>query len=103
MHQLTVPAVPFVVTMVVSLLLATYMLFDPAHWLYDLMQLTYLPHYFKVFLLALAIGGFAVSYVAERFMFPPLARLIGKANTKLRPSRKKRRKEYKVVAEEMRF
>ncbi|KAB8349560.1 hypothetical protein FH972_023584 [Carpinus fangiana] len=33
---------PFVITMVVALLVSTYMLFDPAAWVYKLMQLTYM-------------------------------------------------------------
>lgn len=89
--------------MVVSLLIASYMLFDPADWLYDLMELTYTSSQFKLFLLVLAVGGFLCSYVAERFLFPQLARLIGKAARKLRPGQPKKRKEYKIIQESMRF
>ena len=94
---------PFVITMVVALLIASYMLLDPADWLYDLMQLTYLSTQFKVFLLVLAIGGFLCSYVAERVLFQRLARFIGKAKQKLRPSHPKQRKQYKIIQESMHF
>ncbi|KAF2811181.1 P-type ATPase-like protein [Mytilinidion resinicola] len=93
---------PFVITMVVTLLVATYMLFDPAHWLYKLMDLTKMDMGFKVFILVLAAGGFAISYTAEKYLLPRLARGIGRFTVWLRPQWRKKRKEYKVVLESMR-
>lgn len=92
---------PFVVTIVVALSFSTYMLFDPAPWLYRLMQLTYMSTVFKNWLLVLAIAGFIVAYVAERRVFPGLARGIGSAYCWLRPSKKKERRKYKVLLEKM--
>lgn len=94
---------PFVITMVVAVGVSAYMLFDPAPWLVDLMELTDMSISFQVFILVLAIGGFACSYLAERVVFPPLSKWIGKANAKLRPSHQKKRKEYKLIAESMRI
>ncbi|KAG9877897.1 hypothetical protein KCU94_g21845, partial [Aureobasidium melanogenum] len=87
---------PFVITMVVAVGVSAYMLFDPAPWLVSLMELTDMSTSFRVFILVLAAGGFACSYLAERAVFPPLAKWIGKANAKLRPSHQKKRKEYKL-------
>ncbi|QDS69980.1 hypothetical protein FKW77_003032 [Venturia effusa] len=94
---------PFVITMMTALFLSTYMLTDPAQWLTDLMELTYMSHDFKLFLLGLAAAGFAVMYLSEVFVFPALARWIGIAKVRVAPSTKKKRKEYKIVAEGMRF
>lgn len=95
--------VPFVITMVVALLASSYMLFDPAQWLYKLMQLTDMSLNFKIFILVLAIGGFLCSYLAERFAFPRLARLVGRMKARLRPNKQKKRKQYKVIQEAMRI
>lgn len=89
--------------MVVALLISTYMLFDPAKWVYDLMQLTFMSLDFRVFILVLAVGGFLCSYLAERFAFPRLAKFIGTMKTRLRPKKQKQRKQYKVVQEAMRI
>ena len=91
---------PFVITMVVALLISTYMLFDPAHWLVDLMRLTYMSDKFEIFLVVLGLGGFACSYGAERYFFPQLARTIGRVKEWARPGRKKR-KQYKSILENM--
>ncbi|KAI9841929.1 MAG: hypothetical protein M1837_000315 [Sclerophora amabilis] len=95
--------VPFVVTIVVTLLLSTYMLFDPAAWLQQFMQLTDMSMNFKLFLVALIVGGFACSWIAEKHMLPRLAKLIGRARQRLRPTHRKKRKLYKVLMDEMRI
>jgi cation-transporting P-type ATPase 13A2 len=93
--------VPFVVTIVVTLLISLYMLLDPAKWLSDFMDLTEMSLNYELFLLVLAAVGFGVAYVAERYIFQVVAKYIGRLNkTLLRPSQKKR-KQYKVILEEM--
>lgn len=79
------------------------MLLDPAEWIYDLMELTDMSNNFKVFLIVLGAGGFACSYAAERYLFPQLARFIGRAKQRLRPKHPKKRKEYKLILESMRI
>ncbi|KAK4983511.1 hypothetical protein LTR50_007185 [Elasticomyces elasticus] len=93
---------PFVVTMVVALAISSYILFDPAEWLYNLMELTWMSMKFRIFILVLAVGGFVCSYVAEKLLFPHLARWIGKAKERW-GGRKKKRKQYKTVLESMRI
>ncbi|KAF2199314.1 hypothetical protein GQ43DRAFT_482568 [Delitschia confertaspora ATCC 74209] len=88
---------PFVVTMVVTLLATTYMLFDAAQWLFDLMELTPMSNSFKMFLLALGVGNFVIAYLSERFLFPALARWIGIAKVRVNPKWKKKRKTYKEI------
>ena len=95
--------VPFVVTVVATSLFSAYMLFDPGTWLADLMVLTPMSLDFKAFLLILALGGFACSWIAERRVFLWLARVLGKIHDKLWPHRRKKRKEYKLLLEEMRM
>lgn len=89
--------------MVVAVGISLYMLFDPAEWLYSLMELTWMSMSFRGFIVVLAVGSFSCSYLAERLLFPRLAKWIGKANAKLRPSHQKKRKEYKIVLESMRM
>lgn len=67
------------------------------------MQLTKLSVNFEVFMLLLALGGFACAWIAERRVFLWLARLLGKLHDKLWPHRRKKRKEYKRILEEMRM
>ena len=89
--------------MVVAIAISTYMLFDPAPWLFDLMELTWMSMAFRGFIIALAVGGFSISYASERVLFPKLAKYIGIARTKLTPQHQKKRKEYKLILEGMRI
>lgn len=82
-------------------MISTWMLFGPAQWLFDLMELTPMSMSFKVLLLALAAGGFAVSYGSEKFVFPSVAKWIGKARARMRPHKPKIRKQYKFIKEGM--
>ncbi|MCJ1461071.1 hypothetical protein MMC28_011453, partial [Mycoblastus sanguinarius] len=93
---------PFVVTIVATFLFSAYMLFDPGAWLANLMQLTTMSVDFKVVILALALGGLACAWIAERRVFSWITRLIGKAHDVLWPHRRKKRREYKLVLAEMR-
>ena len=79
------------------------MLLDPGTWLAHLMQLTPMPVDFKLFILVLALGGFACAWVAERNILPTLARQLGHFYVKFRPRGKKKRKEYKLVLADMRM
>ena len=94
-------SVPFVVTIVVTLLMSLYMLFDPAEWLSRFMDLTEMSLDFELILLVLATLWFVVAYVAERQIFPVIAKLIGRLRRSMRPSRPKKRKRYKEILEEM--
>ena len=77
------------------------MLLAPPKWASQVMQLTFLSGSFKARLFALAIGGFVFSWVAEREIFPRLARVLGKAFLQLQPQYRKQRRQYKVVREDM--
>ena len=78
-----------------------YMLLDPAEWLSNFMDLTEMSLDFEVTLLVLAAIGFATAYVAERRIFPTMAKYIGRLKKRLRPSHQKKRKRYKEILEEM--
>jgi cation-transporting P-type ATPase 13A2 len=91
--------VPFVITMITAIFISSYMLFDPAAWLYELMELTPMSGNFKVFLLFLAVAGFVVGYISEKWTFPRLAKIIEKWKKTLL-KREKKRKEYKLILED---
>lgn len=97
---LTLFPVPFVVTIVIALIVSSYMLLDPATWLQRLMELTFLSTAFKIILLGLGMVGFGSSWVAEKHLLPHLAKVVGKIKDRSRP---KKRKLYKVLQEEMRI
>ena len=89
-------------TMFVTLAITTYMLFDPAKWLVDFMELTYMDTSFKFFVLILGLGNFALAYVGEKYVLPILAKWIGIAKIKLNPKKRKKRKAYKEILDSMR-
>lgn len=78
------------------------MLLDPAQWLADFMDLTEMSLDYELILLVLAIVGFVVAYCAERYLFPVMAKWVGKLKGLLRPSQQKKRKEYKEILADMR-
>lgn len=92
---------PFVITMLVALAISSYMLFDPAPWLTGLMELTWMSINFRLIVLVLGGGYFVCSYVAERLVLPRLAAGLGRLNQRV-SGRRKKRKEYKVILDEMR-
>lgn len=95
--------VPLVVTVVSALLFSSYMLLDPAAWLADVMDLTELPISHRVFILLLALGGFVCSWIAEKWVFPMIVLLAGKTHETIWAHRRKSRKAYKTILEDMRM
>jgi cation-transporting ATPase 13A2 len=92
-------------TMVTTLAFSIYLLFAPAHALYSIMQLTKMSLSFKFFIGALAIFGFALSYIGEKWLFQILARSIGQwknsgVDENGKKKQKKGRKLYKIVEED---
>lgn len=86
---------------IVDLMISCYMLFTPSKWLKQVIQLTYLPESFAWWLLTLAVMSFLFSWLAEKDLFPRLAHLLGRVYTALRPDHPKKRRQYKVLLEEM--
>jgi cation-transporting ATPase 13A3/4/5 len=95
--------VPFIVTIVATLLISSYMLLDPGTWLREFMDLTLIPSGFKLFILALALGGFLFGWFGEKHVFLWTARLFGTIHDRIWPGRRKVRKEYKTLLEDMRI
>lgn len=95
--------VSFVVTIIIALLFSTYMLLDPAQWLAKYMQLTDMTVRFKVFILVIAAGGFTCAWIAERRVFLWVAHVVGMMHDFVLPHRRKRRKRYKTLRDEMRI
>lgn len=85
-----------------TLLVATYLLVDPAGWLFNLMQLTEMSTNFKLLIVAVAVAGLVTSSFLERLVLPQLARAIGRVKLMLRPGSRKR-KLYKLLEEKMRI
>jgi cation-transporting P-type ATPase 13A2 len=79
------------------------MVLDPGAWLRNFMDLTLIPPGFKLFILALALGGFFVGWVAEKHIFLWAARLFGMVHDKIWSRRRKVRKQYKTLLEDMRI
>jgi cation-transporting P-type ATPase 13A2 len=94
--------VPFVVTIVATLLFSSYMLFDPAVWLASFMQLTSMALDFRIFILVLGCAYFCFAWFAEKYFLPRLAKDLGIAKERL-GKMPKRRRAYKVIQEKMRI
>jgi cation-transporting ATPase 13A2 len=94
---------PFITTIFITLAITAYMLFDPSEKVMEWMEITYINVPFKLFILGLGLGNFALAYVSERYLFPGLSKWIGVLKVKLNPRWKKERKAYKVIAEGMRM
>lgn len=88
---------PLVVTIVAALLFSLYMLLDPNRWLTSVMQLSDMSLGFKGYILASALGGFAVAVVAERYVFRWIARGVGVVRDMIWPQRRKKKKLYKQI------
>lgn len=89
------------VTIVVALLVSTYMLFDPSESVAKFMQLTKMSWDFRSFVLVLGIGYIALAWTSENYLLPRLAKYLGKLKTAV-TRKPKQRKAYKVILEEMR-
>jgi cation-transporting P-type ATPase 13A2 len=94
---------PYLCTIIIDVLIAGYMLFRPSEWVSKVMELTWMSDNFRRWLFALAFGSFALSWTAETAVFPRLARIIGHARVRLQPNYRKKRRQYKVLLEEMRL
>jgi len=64
------------------------------------MELTFLSTSFKWSLLAIALIGFGISAMGERWVLPEIAKVIGMLKVKM--GKKKERKRYKIMEEAMR-
>jgi cation-transporting ATPase 13A3/4/5 len=51
--------------------------------------------------MALALSGFTVSWIAERVLFPKLARFAAYVYHNCQPNNRKQRRQYKVLLEEL--
>ncbi|KAL4902464.1 hypothetical protein BDW74DRAFT_158641 [Aspergillus multicolor] len=92
--------VPFLAVVMADLVFSGYMLFRPSLWITQVMQLTYLSDTFATWLLGLVFGSFSFAWLAERKVFPQIARIIGRLKYTVTRVPKQRR-QYKMLLEEM--
>ncbi|KAI1503516.1 hypothetical protein F5X99DRAFT_425362 [Biscogniauxia marginata] len=92
---------PFMTTITVTLVLATYMVISPSRAVEKLMELTATSPSFKLTVVLLGLAYLLLSWAAENYVFPRLARAIGHARLALGVGKPKKRKEYKIIAERM--
>jgi len=93
---------PFVATITVTFGISLLMVLYPPTWLSNVMELTYLSRDFKLSIVGLGLGYFALAWIGEHRIFQPLARLIGKLKLSVL-KQTKTRKQYKVIQEQMLF
>lgn len=91
---------PFMTTIMFTFAATLYMVLAPAHWLEKTMQFTKISWDFKLFIIALGLLYLAVAWTGEHHVFQRLARVIGKSHQAM-TGKKKKRKQYKVIREEM--
>ena len=96
--------VPFIVTIVISVLFTTMLVVVPPLWLASLLELTYMSLSFSFLLIAIAVGNFILSWLSERVVFSQIRGALGRISA---GRRKKyggafvRDKKYKLVEERM--
>ncbi|EMR10858.1 hypothetical protein PNEG_01004 [Pneumocystis murina B123] len=94
----------FVFIILFSISTVTYFLFKPATWIYEILELSYLKFDFCLFILGLAIFNYIISWVAEKYIFLPIARhLTSIIKMLFFPHKAKQRKRYKVVQDSLGF
>lgn len=91
---------PFVLTIMVTFFMTIFMTLDPVHWVKKTMQLTKTSWDFKLFLVTLGFVYLGIAWTGEHHVFQRLARVIGKLKQAM-TGRRKQRKQYKVIREEM--
>lgn len=89
-------------TILATLLITLYMILVPARWVKHLMQLTRTSWDFELFMISLGLLYLACAWVSEKYLFQRLARLLGQVKEGLSRQPKKR-KEYKLILEQMRL
>ena len=85
----------------VALVFSSYNLLGPSQWLFEVMQLTKMSPWFKAWLMALALSGFTIAWIAERLFFPKLARFAAHIYQNRLPGHGKQRRRFKVLLEEV--
>lgn len=93
---------PFVASITITLAVSLFMIGGSAQWLTEVMQLTYTSWDFKLLMVALGITYLALAWAGEHALFQPLARFIGQVKHSITKQPKKR-KEYKIIQEQMLF
>ncbi|CEJ54745.1 Putative P-type ATPase [Penicillium brasilianum] len=94
---------PYLCTIIIDLAIAGYMLFRPSEWVASVMELTFMSDGFRSWVVALALGAFALALMAETIAFPRLAHIIGHIRARLQPNYRKKRRQYKILLEQMRL
>lgn len=90
--------------MTIGLALSTtaYMILAPTDWIKHIMQLTKISSDYKLFLIGLGLAYLAMAWTFAAYAAAPLAKCFRRAR-QMATGKTKRRKEYKVIEEEMHF
>lgn len=109
--------VPFVVVTIFLVLLTIWVVTYLSEYLANLLELLPIPAYFRGIIIALAVANFTLSWVAEKYGFPVVARWIGRVvesgwrdvlrrrggYSPVEARGKRHKKEWKRIAEELRI
>ncbi|KAG6126878.1 hypothetical protein E4U38_006643 [Claviceps purpurea] len=91
---------PFTITVSVAMAITVYMIWSPARWLSELMELSHIEKGFQLFLLLLGVLYFFFAWAFNSYLAMPLARSIRYMHHKI-TGKAKRRKQYKIMRERM--
>ena len=93
---------PFMATIAAALSISTYLVVTPSQAVSKLMQLTPISTSFKATIMALGVVYLLFAWVGEQYVFQSVARFVGWAKLAI-SGKAKTRKQYKVIAENMRL
>jgi cation-transporting ATPase 13A2 len=91
--------VPFIATISIALIVNTYMVLGPAHWLLELMEITPISRGFSLFILGLGFVYVSISLFCEAKLFKEIVRYLGHIHRHI--FGEKERKAYKLISEQM--
>lgn len=89
-------------TISLALAITVYLVLGPAHAVKKLMQLTKMSWDFELTLIGFGIVYLPLAWGSERYVFPWLARTVGRLTQSI-TQKPKRRKRYKTIQEAMRI
>jgi len=93
---------PFVGTILAALGISAYLVVAPSEYVAKLMQFTPISTSFKATILGLGALYLLLAWFGEQYIFPGAAKFVGWAKLAI-SGKPKTRKQYKVIAEKMRF
>ncbi|ORY74114.1 HAD ATPase, P-type, family IC [Protomyces lactucae-debilis] len=91
----------FILTIILTLALTTFITVSPTHWFHKVLQLTKMSTQFSLFLIGLALVHYLLASLGETYVFARAVQVLSRMTNRLSKSAGKKRKTWKIVSEQM--